>query len=280
MTASHGAFELDSLRDLPALPQVVTELHRLVADDGSSLEDIARSLSRDLALSAKALRLANCSFFGVPGRIVTIQAAIAYLGLRSVSTLLTAAAVSNCFPRVKSRHFDVRQYWRHSLGTAIGARELCVHAGLDRDVGFTAGLLHDLGRLALASAAPNRFDEVFERRAAVDGLLVEAERELLGTDHAEIGASVATRWHFAGQVVDAIRLHHGPAPSTGPDVVGIVHVANCMVHALDVAGDPDEIVPPMEAAAWTPLGLEAARCQEVFARVEAEVDELCVALEV
>ena len=75
-SSSSGAFRIDALRDLPALPQVVTDLHRLIADDGSSLEDIARSLSRDLALSAKALRLANCSFFGVPGRIVTIQAAI------------------------------------------------------------------------------------------------------------------------------------------------------------------------------------------------------------
>jgi len=278
MSAAPGAFRIEALRDLPVLPQVVMDLHRLISSDGSSLEDIASSLSRDQALSAKALRLANCSFFGVPGRVVTIQAAIAYLGLRSVSTLLTAAAVSNCFPRATSRHFDIRQYWRHSLGAAIGARELARHAGMDRDVGFTAGLLHDLGRLALACAAPARFDEVFERRLADDSLMVEAEHQILGTDHAEIGACVAARWHFAEPVVNAIRLHHAPAASPGPDVNAIVHVADCMVHALDLAGDANEIVPPMEAAAWTSLGLEPARSQEMFARVEGELDELCAAL--
>jgi putative nucleotidyltransferase with HDIG domain len=278
MSTPPAAFRIDPVRDLPALPQVVTDLLRLIANDSSSLEDIADSLSHDQALSAKALRLANCSFFGVPGRIVTIQAAVTYLGLRSVSTLLTAAALSNCFPRFTSRRFDIGQYWRHSLSTAIAARELSSFAGLDRDAGFTAGLLHDLGRMALASVAPARYDEVHERRELDDCLMIDAERAMLGTDHCEIGAEVATRWHFADAVVDAIRLHHGLPASDRTDFAAIVHMADCISHALDLPRNPDELVPPMEPAAWNRLAIDPARCQGVFARVESELDELCTAL--
>jgi putative nucleotidyltransferase with HDIG domain len=278
VTNAIRSLQLHGLRDLPALSQVVVDLQAALSRDVSTLGDIATRVSRDQALAAKTLRLANCSMFGVARRVVTIRDAIAFLGLRSVSTLLTAAAISDAFSRVDSRAFENRQYWRHSIGAAICAREIAGLLNLDRDAAFTAGLLHDLGRLALASQAPAVFDEVAAMRTSRDCLLIEAEREILGTDHAELGASVASRWHFAAPIAEAVRLHHRPPAALRPMLVDVVHVADCIVHALDVAGDPMEVVPPMDVAAWNRLALTPGQCQAVFERTKAEVIELCEAL--
>jgi putative nucleotidyltransferase with HDIG domain len=280
MTAASASVQLDKLRELPSLPQVVIDLQSALSREDVSIDAIADTVSLDQALAAKALRVANCSFYGVPGRVVSIRQAIGMLGLRSVSTVLTIAAVSQSIPRPSCPGFDLERYWRHSVAVALCARNMARTLRLDADVAFTAGLLHDLGRLALASQASARLAETLRRRDELDCAMLEAERATLGTDHATLGAQVAVRWHFGPAIVDVIRLHHEPPAAPRVTVTDIVHIADGIAHALDVAGDPDEMVPPLDPTAWNRAGLTEGQMLLILESTEAEVDGLCEALAV
>lgn len=278
MTLIDPATLLSRLGDLPALPQALTDLLTALDREDVALDELAATLSHDQALAAKTLRLANSSFYGLSGRVNSIRDAIGVLGLRSLGTALTAAAVAGRFSRPRCEGFDLAAYWRHSIACGLCARQLARAAGLDANAAFTAGLLHDLGHLVLASHAPDVQAAVYTLRAQRDCEMLQAERELTGTDHAAIGAQVAQRWHFGSDVVLAIRDHHEPPASNGPSLVDLVHVANGFVHALDLAGLPDEMVPDISAESWNRLGLTQAQCEAALSATESELEELCQAL--
>lgn len=280
MSRAEHPILLERLRELPSLPQVVLDLQNALAREDVSIDDIATTVSHDQALAAKTLRLANCSFYGVPNRVVSIRQAIGILGMRSVSTLLTAAAVSDRFTRVACKGFDLRRYWRHSIATALCAREIARERHIDADTAFTAGLLHDLGRLALASQAPADLERVYLHRQAQDCQMLDAERAVLGTDHSDLGAEIAKKWHFGLPVSQAIQFHHAPPETSAISVIDVVHVADNIAHALDLAHDPDELVPPLDAASWNRMALTQAACFKVFEETEAELEGLCEALSV
>jgi len=278
MSASAADFDLDRLGDLPALPQVVLDVQDALSRENVSIDEIAARISHDQALAARTLRLANSSFYGVRGRVVSIRSAIGVLGLRSMSTLLTAAAIGGAVQRVDCEDFRLDDFWRHSIAVALCAQAIARTLRVETDAAFTAGLLHDLGRLALASKAPTEMAAIVARRGADDSTMLEAEHQVLGADHALIGARVAARWHFGAQVVDAIRLHHEPPTAAGPTLIDIVHAADCMVHALDVAHDAYEMVPPLAVESWNRLALSPAQCLAVLRETEAELVELCALL--
>jgi putative nucleotidyltransferase with HDIG domain len=278
VSAATGGFSLQRLGDLPALPQVVVDVQDALSCEGVSLDEIALRISHDQALAARTLRLANCSFYGVPGRVISIRNAIGVLGLRSLSTMLTAAAVRDAFRKVRCKDFDLGSFWRHSIATALCSREIAKMFPVDADVAFTTGLLHDLGRLALASQAVSEMEAVIAQRDRADCMMLQAEREILGTDHTAIGARVAHDWHFGAEVVEAIRGHHEPPAASSASVADIVHCADCIVHALDIAHNADEMVPPLDVAAWSRLALSDEQAARVLQRTESELDALCEAL--
>ncbi len=280
MTAAATPPLLGRLRELPSMPQVVLDLQAALAREDVSIEAIAETVSHDQALAARALRIANCSFYGVPTRVVSIRQAIGILGLRSVSTMVVAAAVSDRFPRIVCSGFSLDRYWRHSVAVALGARQLARSLRLDADTAFTAGLLHDLGRLALASLSPQVLEQAYRRRALDDCQMLDAERQELGTDHADIGREVAVRWHFGTEVVDVLGLHHEPPATPSVTLVDVVHVADNIAHSLDLAQDSDDMVPRLDLAAWNRVGLTQSQCMVIFENMEGELDGLCEALTV
>jgi putative nucleotidyltransferase with HDIG domain len=278
MTPADPAAVLGRLRDLPVLPQALTELLAALQRDDVAVDQLVDAISRDQALVAKTLRLANSSFYGLSGRVGSIRDAVGVLGLRSLTTALTAAAVSGRFGTPRCPGFDLAAYWRHSVACGLCARQLARALRLDDGASFTAGLLHDLGRLALASHVPERLADVYEHRQQLDCQMLQAEADVLGTDHTAIGALVAQRWRFGDDVVVAIQHHHAPPPAHAPTLTDVVHVSDCLVHALDLAGVLDELVPPLAADAWNRLGLAQAQCDAALAKTEDELDSLCEAL--
>jgi putative nucleotidyltransferase with HDIG domain len=216
----------------------------------------------------------------VAGRVHSIRDAINVLGLRSLSSALTAAALSGSFARPHCAGFDFDAYWRHSMASALCAQALAQSLKLDEAAAFTAGLLHDIGRLALASHYPEALAQALRHRAERDCQPITAERHTLGTDHAQVGAAIAEHWRFAPAIVDAIRLHHAPPDDGGPSLVDVVHVADNIAHALDVSALPDELVPPLSLPAWTRLALAPEQYRQIFERTEWQLKDLCDALTV
>lgn len=267
-----------SVRELPALPAVITELIRSLVDPDVNVDHLARQIAQDQAITAKTLRLANSSFFGLPRQVQSVADATAVLGLRSVRNIAMAAGVGRSFAGAQRSALDFAAFWRHALGCALAAEALAERTDQDPGLAFTAGLLHDVGRLVLASGFAPQYREVqacqFERDCPVQ----EAECAVLGFDHGEVGALLAEQWNFSSALVDAIALHHRCNDAPRTPLADLIHLADNIAHALDLAGDEHELVPPLSMQSWTRLGLAESMLYPVFDTVEQRHSALCQAL--
>ncbi|MGZ9044389.1 MAG: HDOD domain-containing protein [Telluria sp.] len=266
------------LHDLPSLPAVVMELLNSIDQEDVDISVLAKKVSYDQALTAKTLRLANSSLYGLQVKVTTITHAITFLGFQTTRNLITAAALTGCFPDGDCAEFDSKAFWRHSIATAACAKVLARRLRFNQDYAFTAGLLHDIGRLVLSAGFPALYATVLASSRANDGYLLDAEREMLGIDHVEAGVALAGHWNFSDTMRLAIAHHHDPeAPGAG-FLATLVHVANAIAHALDIAYDKDELVPPVSAVAWTALGLNEESYLHVFRETELQLEEISAIL--
>lgn len=267
-----------SVRELPALSAVVVDLIQSMSNEDMNAGQFAAKLSTDHALTAKTLRLANSSFYGVPRQVVSVHEAIAILGMRTVRSVVLTASVAGSFRREQCAGFDFDAFWRHSIGTALCAKALAESTELNADMAFTAGLLHDIGHLALAVFAGDMFQTTLRYKVQHDCLVREAEQATLGVDHAAIGGLITQHWRFAPLLVEAVKRHHTPLESAVPDLAGVIHVADNMAHALDLNDASDEIVPPLNLVIWSGFKLNEDACQRIFRHAASQLDELCSAL--
>jgi len=262
-----------SIHDLPAVPVIVSELIATLDNDDANANTLAGELSKDLALSAKTLRLANSSFYGRSNTVSTISQAIAILGFNSVRTLVTSAAVISHFAACKHASFDFEAFWRHSIGTALCARILAEQVQANPDRAFMVGLLHDIGRLVLVTGSPRHYAEVAAYRKEKDCYMFDAEQQVLGIDHAMVGCALASHWKFPPLIQNAIASHHAPDVSE-PDMLGaVVHLADCIVHALDLSDDPSDLVYPVSEAVWRKFNLADDVLAKIYRQTEAQFDE-------
>jgi putative nucleotidyltransferase with HDIG domain len=262
--------------ELPKLPQAVLDVMALLRREDSSAEDCAAAIARDAGMAVLTLRLANSAFYGVAGRVASMRDAMQLLGRRTLSGLLATAAVSARVPRPACAGFDFVGFWRHALGTAIAAQCLARELALDDDAAFTAGLLHDVGELVLAAHWPDALAATIAAAAAADRPRAEVEAALLGVDHGAIGARLAHHWHFPAEVAEAIGLHHRPA--AGAALADLVHVADAVVHALDLDDAPAARVPALCPDAWARLAPKPAQLLRTFDKTETGVAAMCQAL--
>ncbi len=264
--------------ELPALPAVVMELIQSLGDDDMNADQLAKKISNDQALAAKTLRLANSSFYGMSRQVTSITDATAILGLRTLRSVAMAAGLAGSFPATVNGGFDFKAFWRHSIGTALCARALAAALRREEEIAFTLGLLHDIGRLALATAFPEQFAKTLAHQRANDLLPMDAERSVLGTDHASVGGLIAEHWRFSPAIVQAITSHHAPADGDEANLADLLHVADNMAHALDMSRQEDDAVPPLSMPAWSRLALDEARCKQVFRQAETQHESVCQAL--
>jgi putative nucleotidyltransferase with HDIG domain len=268
--------QIDVVRNLPALPAAVLELLEMLDRESVEIGALASKIALDPALAAKTLRLANSSFYGMPRHVTSLAEAASVLGLRTIRAVVTTAALTGTFEAPVCDGFDFNTFWRHAVGVAVGARLVAAENAANADAAFTAGLLHDIGRLVLASLHPHRYAEVLAHGDANGIGLVERERSLLGIDHAAVGALVTDNWRLPRPIVDAIAGHHVP-PSQGEGLAlpDIVFVADRLMHAIEFGANGDG-EPDISAQAWT--GIPSERRLLVVAKTELQTRQICAAL--
>jgi putative nucleotidyltransferase with HDIG domain len=263
-----------NIRDLPALPAVVLELMRTFDDPDADIPSLARMVSYDQALAARTLRAANSSFYRLESKVKTISQAIMVLGFDTVRQLVSTGAIVNALPG-RSASLEPARFWRHSMATALCARNIARRTRLNHEYAFLAGLLHDIGRLVLATRYPQHYAAVAAWREAHDAWQLEAEQAVLGIDHQQVGLMLSEAWHFPSLIGRAIAHHHAPGVEDLGELASVVHVANAIVHALDLGGEPGSAVPPVSQTAWASLRLDGAILREVFSETEAQYEDAC-----
>lgn len=269
---------IKKLDDLPSLPAIVADLINSTDQEDVDISMLAKKVARDLALTAKILRLANSSLYGLQVKVTSIQQAITYLGFQSTRNLIMAAGLTNHFPETACQGFDGKLFWRHSIATAACAKVLARLMRVNQDYSFTAGLLHDIGRLALAICFPQEFQGAIAYRVAHDCTMQEAERTVLGIDHVEAGLMLAQHWNFSATLRLAIAGHHAPEAAGASALAAIVHVADAVVHALDLTAATDDLVPRVSPAAWATVGLDDHACLQLFRETELYYEEIVASI--
>lgn len=276
-TASHMLhFDqvLRQIRDLPAMPVIVQDLMKNITRDDADIHLIANKVSQDQALSAKTLRFANSSFYGLQSRVTTIQQAITLIGVDAVKHVVTTAALTGYFPAGHVPGLDFGTIWRHSIATAVCARVLARHLHVNQDYAFTAGLLHDIGRLVLATYFRREYEAVIAYRKEHDCHWLDAEQAVLGIDYVTTGVALATHWNFSESIRNAIAGHYRPEHQKVHSLASIVHIANAIVRALDLSHQEDDLVPPVSATAWDDLGLSEETYMQVFHETEIMFEDV------
>lgn len=243
--ASRGVRELVGRLDrLPSMPAVYAALLELVQSPSVQLEEVGALVSKDAGLSAKLLQLVNSAFFGLSRVIASPAEAVTHLGLETLKSLVLGVGVFSSFPGSHAAGVEIAQEWRHGLATADLARRIVRDVGGSSQVGeeaFTAGLLHDAGRLILAFNCMDEAERVGNRlKAGESRTLTEAEESVFGCSHAEVGGYLFGLWGLPTAVVEAIAGHHQPAESSVGGFTAITAIT--AVHAADFldreAGDP------------------------------------------
>ena len=268
---------LKTIHDLPSLPTLVLELLASMEQADVEIGTLARKISLDQALTARTLRVANSSFYGMQRQVTTIGEAIAILGFHSVRNLVVTAALMDGLGN-KDDTFDFIAFWRHAIGSALCARAIAARLQLNQEQAYTAGLLHDIGRLVLATRFPKHHAAVAVHRARNDCFMVEAERAVLGLEHAMVGEALARHWKFPDLMQQAVAQHHSPELAGVQSLPLVVHVADAVAHALDFSRDDDDLVPAVTEHIWQRLGMDQKMLAGVLEDAELQFEAACSVL--
>ncbi len=258
------------IHSLPTLPQVVEKLTRMVESPEVTAKDVGRLISSDHVLSAKVLRLVNSPFYGFPGRISSISHAIILLGFNVIKGVVLSASV-----------FDIMEQsmlglWEHSLGSAVAAGTISRHLKLSEPEEIsTAALLHDIGKVLIKVSLEDDYAAITRLIEGTGCSFREAELEVLGVDHGQIGAWLAAEWNLPERLALPIAEHHTPAESRKfQDRCAVIHIADCVVRALGVGYGGDPWVGAISPVAWERLGMEEVALDDLMQRILQDLDDL------
>lgn len=256
-------------KTLPTLPGVITKLNSLSENDKASVQEMARIVSSDQVLSARILRLANSPSYGFY-RVSTISNAMILLGVNVVKSL---ALSSSIFEIMEKNSVGL---WEHSLGTATASNIIARKLGLPEvEEIATAGLLHDIGKVIIGLKCAEGVVEIRRRIKADELYIRDAERQVLDTDHAEVGSWLAKSWFLPDKLSEPIACHHDLTQSEDHRVkTAVVHLADILIKTSGFGDSGDPYVPEISPLAWELLKLDEKLLEEIVAELEDKLIEV------
>ncbi len=254
-------------RDLGSLSVVVTEVLSVLEQQDVDLASLEHLLAQDQSLAARILRIANSPFYGMSREIASLKEATVVLGVHTIRNVVTTAGVMALFSGEGEAGFNRLAFWQHAIGTGIAAKVVGAHSGMEGETAFTAGLLHDVGKLVIDTILPEEFAQMLSLVKETGCLLREAEQEVLGFDHCFAGTRVAERWKLPPPVIAAISYHHRPEESA-ETVAHAVHLGDILCRGLDIGNGGDNGIPNLEADTMDKLGMDWAEIKPCLAEIE------------
>ncbi|SHJ01715.1 HDOD domain-containing protein [Cycloclasticus pugetii] len=244
--------------DLCSAPEIFYRITQALDDPLKNSQDIAAIIEQDPSLSARMLKIVNSAFFGFPASIKTIEHAISILGNHDVRMLVMTTSVVEKFSTLPNSILDMRQFWMHSLKTALFAKYLADNHPKKRQLSsaFMSGLLHDIGRLIFYIKAPDlaRAAALLVKTETVSE--IEAEASFVGFNHAELGGALLKLWEIPASIQDSASFHHQPDLATNnKDEVYIVYLANKLTHANSTSEETINKTISTEDNLWNQLDL-------------------------
>jgi putative nucleotidyltransferase with HDIG domain len=236
----------DLLQRLPALPTAAARLLGLMGNANAGLKEIGNLIGSDSVLTIEVLRMANSAMFGARSEVRSVMQALALLGCEKVKGIACTVALRSYLGNVLQIP-ALKRCWRHNLATAVVADEIAEWAMADTGDAYTAGLLHDIGRLALIALDPSKYLQLIDRAVHTNSSLLAGERAAYHIDHAAAGARLAKNWGLPEAIQEAIARHHEPISGTRLDIPALVAHACRIADQMDFAAiDNPEPADPLK----------------------------------
>ena len=269
---------VQGLEQVMSLPDACLRVNQLIEDPDSSSADIAEVIAQDADLSGRMLRLVNSAYYGLSGRVETISRAVTIIGTGELRDLALMTATCDLFQGIPADMFNMRDFWHYAVATGILGRTLAKKCNvLHGERLFVMGVLHDIGRLVILQHMTEKARDVLLVADGKNDLLVGAEQEILGFDHAEVGYELARAWNLPESISTSIRYHHDPmaAREFGLESA-LVHISQAMAYHL-VWGREDDLG-YIDGGVWELTGLTVENCLESTESLGDQIMEMFAVL--
>lgn len=237
---------ISKINSIPTLPTVACQVIEITADPNSSADDLAKVVTPDISLTTKLLKMANSPFFGAIRRVTSLQHAITVLGFKEVRNLIISAVIFESFMKAeKMGNYDIGKFWKHSFVCGLAAKVIAADLKKASNEFFVAGLIHDIGKLVIYITSPHDFLKLVEtaKHLKLKFKAFEAEKEIVGMTHDEVGMRLLKKWLFPESLLTAIGFHHRLQETDKRSLLPVVvHIADIFAHLYEMqtAGGVDD----------------------------------------
>ena len=244
MSSQAASTLIARLQSIPTLPTVALRVMEITANPKSSANDLMDIISPDVSLTTKILKIANSPFYGLTREISSLQHAVTVLGFKEIRNLVISTVAFDSFKNLgKNNKFDINKFWRHSFYCALAAKTIAVDMKIESSELFVAGLVHDIGKLAMYITFPGEFMMQAEimNPLKIKYTAFEAEKDVFGMTHDEVGMKLLKKWMFPESLLTAVGYHHHPQEADKKsNFPMIVHVADILTHVYEMQDEAEE----------------------------------------
>jgi len=267
-----------SVRSIFSLPDVVIRVNELIDSGDATNIELERVILNDPALTAKLLKFANSSYFGLSGKVESVSRAIAIIGHKELRNLVIASAVTATFKDIPANLVNMDVFWYHSVTSGVTARLLASSVD-SRERFFIAGLLHAVGRLILFSQFPQESAKILTVMSQGENTAIEAERKIFGFTHAQLGAELLRQWRLPQNIWKMVELQFDPMKDAlhkfdASTLCAAVNIANFIQPCTNQKVNSEKAIPAYAFEAWDLLALSPELIESVIAVVKSQVVEL------
>ncbi|MCP4688754.1 MAG: HDOD domain-containing protein [Desulfobacterales bacterium] len=267
---------LNDIDELPPMPQVVIKAQEVMDDPDSGMKDLAEILETDQGVTSKVLKLSNSAYFGMSGKVASIQQAAVILGEKMLGDVVTLAGTSNLLgSKLQGYGMASGDLWRHSMAVAFGAK-LIAQASFPAlaQESLIAGLMHDAGKIILDPVILERGEQFDAFMNSGERTFLQAEQELLGFGHPEIAAEVCKKWNIPDNIIHSIRYHHNPGQSDNDDMAYILHMADYMATMSGIGIGIDDVLYKLEDGSMDFLKMNQEKMSSLVLEVIEAVEKM------
>ncbi|MFZ5570850.1 MAG: HDOD domain-containing protein [Thermodesulfobacteriota bacterium] len=269
---------------MPALSPTVSKVMATCRNPDTSPADLTRIISMDPVLMGKIISLINSAYYGFSQKITSLPHAIIMLGMNTIKNLVLSTAILGNVNRLHHEQvLDMDAFWQHSLSVGVTAKLLAEKRGVRQSLQetyFVAGLVHDIGKVAINNRFPIIYSQALETAGQKEVALYRAERKVVGIDHASMGALIAAKWRLGDDIADTIRYHHDLSTYQGEheEIVATVALANYIANTLALGFSGDGFPDKISSESLQRLRIPPADFKEVAGAVNDEVNKARVFL--
>jgi HD-like signal output (HDOD) protein len=272
---------LKGMVELSSLPFIYIKINEAVNNPRSSIKDISEIISGDPGLTSRLLRLVNSAFYGFPSKIETVNRALLMVGMQQMRDLALATSVMSLFKGIPGHLVSMESLWRHSVACGLAARMLATvrQSGTNVELLFTAGIIHDIGRLVIYKKIPETAQEMIIRCRDSKEPLYLVEKEVLGFDHSDLGRMLAQSWNLPPSLEEVLACHHFPQEAKQyPVETGLVHIADYIAHAIQLGDSGEQYIPPLDEKVWELVDIPASVLSSTSDQLRHEFEDVVQSL--